>query len=56
MKQHGLPRQSIHTFTDNSETVSCDPDPERSHRRPGVYDVKSGSDGTALDRTKYSES
>jgi general secretion pathway protein G len=37
------------------QTVPAEPDPNNPTSEPGVYDVKSGSDGTALDGTKYAE-
>ena len=37
------------------QTVPAEPDPNNPNVEPGVYDVKSGADGTALDGTKYSE-
>ena len=37
------------------QTVPAEPDPNNPVAEPGVYDVKSGSDGTALDGTKYGE-
>ena len=45
-------------FTKSSsswQTVPAEPDPANPTAEPGVYDIKSGSDGTALDGTKYSE-
>ena len=45
-------------FTRNSsswQTVPAEPDPNNPTAEAGVYDVKSGSDATALDGTKYSE-
>jgi general secretion pathway protein G len=45
-------------FTMNSsswQTVPSEPDPNNPNAPPGVYDVKSGSDATALDGTKYSD-
>ncbi|HKB12014.1 MAG TPA: type II secretion system protein [Vicinamibacterales bacterium] len=45
-------------FTKNStswQTVPAEPDPSQPTAEPGVYDVKSGSDATALDGTKYAE-
>src|SRR5213594_1868963 len=45
-------------FTKNSsswQAVPAEPDPNNPTAEPGVYDVKSGSDGTALDGSKYSE-
>jgi len=37
------------------QTVPAEPDPNNPNIEPGVYDVKSGADGTALDGTKYAE-
>ena len=37
------------------QTVAAEPDPNNPVAEAGVYDVKSGSDGTAIDGTRYSE-
>jgi len=37
------------------QTVQSEPDANNPTAAPGVYDVKSGSDGTALDGSKYSD-
>jgi general secretion pathway protein G len=37
------------------QTVPAEPDPNNPTAEAGVYDVKSGSDATALDGTKYAE-
>jgi general secretion pathway protein G len=45
-------------FTESAETwqpVLAEPDPANPNAVPGVYDVKSGAQGTALDGTNYSE-
>jgi general secretion pathway protein G len=45
-------------FTKNNsswQTVPAEPDPNNPVAEPGVFDVKSGSDGTALDGSKYAE-
>jgi general secretion pathway protein G len=45
-------------FTRNSsswQTVPAEPDPNNPTAEAGVYDVKSGSDATAIDGTKYAE-
>ena len=44
-------------FTESDSTwqaVPAEPDPQRPTAEPGVYDVKSGADGTSLDGTPYS--
>jgi general secretion pathway protein G len=45
-------------FTDSDstwQTVPAEPDPNNPTADPGIYDVKSGYDGTALDGTKYAD-
>ena len=37
------------------QAIPSEPDPTNPTAAPGVYDVKSGSDATALDGTKYSD-
>jgi general secretion pathway protein G len=37
------------------QTIPAEPDPNNPTAEAGVYDVKSGSDATALDGTKYSD-
>ena len=45
-------------FTQSAETwqtVMSEPDPLNPSAQPGIYDVKSGYEGTAMDGTSYSE-
>ena len=37
------------------QTIQSEPDASNPTAAPGVYDVKSGSDATALDGSKYSD-
>ena len=37
------------------QTVPAEPDPNNPTAEAGVYDVKSGSDATAIDGSKYAE-
>ena len=37
------------------QTIQSEPDAANPTAAPGVYDVKSGSDATALDGSKYSD-
>ena len=37
------------------QTVPAEPDPNNPTAEAGVFDVKSGSDATAIDGTKYAE-
>jgi type II secretory pathway pseudopilin PulG len=40
---------------DSWQTVLAEPDPNNPTAMIGIYDVKSGSDGTALDGTRYAD-
>lgn len=45
-------------FTDSDsswQTVPAEPDPNNPTAEPGIYDVKSGAEGTALDGSKYAD-
>jgi general secretion pathway protein G len=45
-------------FTNSADTwreIPSEPDPNNPTAQPGVYDVRSGSDHTALDGTKYAD-
>jgi general secretion pathway protein G len=45
-------------FTRSNSTwqaIPAEPDPNNPTAEPGVYDIKSGSDATALDGSKYAE-
>jgi general secretion pathway protein G len=37
------------------QTIPSEPDPTNPNAAPGINDVKSGSDGTALNGTKYAD-
>src|SRR5262249_25134124 len=50
-----LPEDPFTRSTSSWQTVPAEPDPNNPTAEPGVYDVKSGSDATALDGTKYAE-
>jgi len=50
-----LPEDPFTKNTSSWQTVPAEPDPANPTAEPGVYDVKSGSDATALDGTKYGE-
>jgi general secretion pathway protein G len=48
----------IDPFTNSAETwqtVMSEPDPLNPTAEPGIYDVKSGSELTAIDGTKYAD-
>ena len=40
---------------DTWQTTTSEPEPGNPSAEPGIYDVKSGSEGTAMDGTRYSE-
>jgi len=50
-----LPEDPITKSTDSWQTVPAEPDPNNPSAEPGVYDVKSGATGTALDGSNYSD-
>ena len=50
-----IPVDPFTNSADAWQTVPSEPDPNNPTAPPGIYDVKSGSDGTALDGSKYSE-
>jgi len=50
-----LPEDPFTKSASSWQAVPAEPDPNNPTAEPGVYDVKSGSDGTALDGSKYAE-
>ncbi len=50
-----VPKDPFTKTTDSWQTVPSESDPSNPSAQPGVYDVKSGSDGTGDDGTKYSD-
>ena len=50
-----IPEDPFTKSTSTWQTEPAPPDPNSPTSEPGVYDVKSGSDATALDGTKYAE-
>jgi general secretion pathway protein G len=50
-----VPPDPITNSTETWQTVMSEPDPLNPSAQPGVYDVKSGAEGTALNGTKYSD-
>ena len=50
-----IPKDPMTDSADTWQTEPAEPDPANPVAEPGVYDVKSGSDQTALDGTKYNE-
>jgi general secretion pathway protein G len=49
-----VPVDPITNRTDSWQTVMAEPDPLNPTAESGIYDIKSGAEGTALDGTNYS--
>jgi general secretion pathway protein G len=50
-----IPEDPITKSADTWQTIPAEPDPGNPSMEPGIYDVKSGAQGTALDGTNYSD-
>jgi len=50
-----IPKDPFTDSTDTWQIVMSEPDPANPNAAPGVYDVKSGAQGVALDGTPYSD-
>jgi general secretion pathway protein G len=50
-----IPKDPMTDSATTWQAVPAEPDPNNPSAQPGIYDVKSGSDQTALDGTRYSE-
>lgn len=50
-----IPKDPITGATDTWQTEEAEPQPGSNTAEPGIYEVKSGADGTALDGTRYAE-
>jgi general secretion pathway protein G len=50
-----IPEDPITKSADTWQTVPAEPDPGNPSAEPGIYDVKSGATGTALDGSSYSD-
>ena len=50
-----IPEDPITKSTDTWQTVPAEPDPSNPSSEPGIYDVKSGAPGTALDGRSFSD-
>jgi general secretion pathway protein G len=51
----GLPKDPFTNSDSSWQTVPAEPDPNNPTTQPGVYDVKSGAEGTTLDGKALSE-
>jgi general secretion pathway protein G len=50
-----VPKDPFTDSADTWQTVPSEPDPNNPSAAPGIYNVKSGSDRTAIDGTRYAE-
>ena len=50
-----VPMDTITNSTDTWTTVPAEPDPTKPTSDPGIYDVKSGSDATSLNGSRYAD-
>jgi len=50
-----LPDDPFTMSSSSWQTVPSEPDPNNPTASPGIYDVKSGSEATAIDNTKYAD-
>jgi general secretion pathway protein G len=50
-----IPEDPFTHSKDSWQTVPAEPDPNNPNAEPGIYDVKSGAQGTSLDGVAYSE-
>jgi general secretion pathway protein G len=50
-----VPKDPITNSTDTWQTVASEPDPSNPESEIGIFDVKCGSDGTAMDGSHYAE-
>ena len=50
-----IPEDPMTKSTDTWQTVPAEPDPSNPSSEPGIYDVKSGAPGTALDGRSFSD-
>jgi general secretion pathway protein G len=50
-----IPEDPITKSADTWQTTPAEPDPGSTSADPGIYDVKSGAPGTALDGSAYSD-
>jgi general secretion pathway protein G len=50
-----IPKDPFTNSSDTWQTVDAEPQPGSTAAGPGIYEVKSGSDGTAIDGSKFSD-
>jgi general secretion pathway protein G len=50
-----IPQDPLTQSADTWQTVPAEPDPSNPTAEPGIYNVKSGANGTGLDGTSYAD-
>ena len=50
-----IPEDPITRSRDSWQTVPAEPDPSNPSAEPGIYDIKSGAQGQALDGSNYAD-
>jgi general secretion pathway protein G len=50
-----IPKDPITNSTDTWQTVAAEPQPGSTTADPGIYNVTSGADGTAIDGRRYAD-
>ena len=50
-----LPKDPVTNSSSTWQAIPAEPDPANPAAEPGVYDVKSGADGSANDGSKYAD-
>lgn len=50
-----VPKDPITSSSETWQTIPAEPDPGNPTGEVGIYNVKSGSDGTSIDGTAYAE-
>ena len=50
-----IPKDPFTKSADTWQQISSEPDPNNPTAQPGIYDIKSGSEGTAFDGSKYAD-
>ena len=50
-----IPKDPMTDSADTWQVVMSEPDPANPDANPGVFDIKSGAEGTAIDGSPYSE-
>lgn len=50
-----VPEDPITRSRDTWNTIPAEPDPSRPSTEAGIYDIKSGSDGMALDGSRFAD-